>query len=163
MIAVAALGALAVAVWRGTRPDPVAGTAPTVTEQRMQPKIAAEAKGAAEAKIGAGELSAAEKNARIQKIRRATTRRCGRRFRRIRRRRAQRFRAGSMDCCGNWRCLSGRCGPTSRRLTAVELEDYEMRETTTGKNLAQRLAGLSVVEETRRAVFRLMRELAIRN
>lgn len=39
-----------------------------------------------------------------------------------------------------------------------ELEDYEMRETTTGKNMAQQLGALNVPEETQRAVFRLRRE-----
>ncbi len=39
-----------------------------------------------------------------------------------------------------------------------ELEDYEMRETTTGKTQLQRLAGLQVTEETQRAAFRLRKQ-----
>ena len=39
-----------------------------------------------------------------------------------------------------------------------ELEDYEMRETPTGKTQLQRLAGLQVTEETQRAVFRLRKQ-----
>ena len=43
-------------------------------------------------------------------------------------------------------------------LTPEELEDYELRESTTGQALQRRLGDSAVADEQRRAVFRLQRE-----
>jgi hypothetical protein len=49
-------------------------------------------------------------------------------------------------------------GDFAAALTPRELEDYEMRESTTGQSVQRRLAGVAVTEEQRREVFRLQRE-----
>lgn len=159
VIAVAALVALAVvgARW-GTRLDLAVEGATAVADQRVQPRVAVERKGAAEAKMGAGELSAEEKNARIEKIRRD--------YEEMRTKVSADYAAAGAAFPGGLNGFLRQLALLEREmradiaqvLTVSELEDYEMRETTTGKNLAQRLAGLSLAEDTQRAVFRLMRE-----
>ena len=159
VIAVAALGALAVVGVRwGTRRDPVAGGAAPVSDQRVQPRVAVEAKGAAISKIGAGDLSVEEKSGRVEKIRRD--------YEEMRTKISAEYAAAGAAFPGGLNGFLRQLALLEREmradlaqvLTVTELEDYEMRETTTGKNLAQRLVGLSVAEETRRAVFRMMRE-----
>lgn len=159
VIAVAALVALAAvgARW-GTRLDLAVEGATAVAEQRVQAKIAVAAKGAATSKIGARELSVEEKNGRMEKIRRD--------YEEMRTKISAEYAAAGAAFPGGLNGFLRQLALLEREmradiaqvLTVTELEDYEMRETTTGKNLAQRLAGLSVAEETQRAVFRLMRE-----
>lgn len=43
-------------------------------------------------------------------------------------------------------------------LTPAELEDYEMQTSSTGRTLQQRLGGVAVADEQRRAVYRVQRE-----
>lgn len=159
MMAVAALGALAVVVVRwGTRLDPAVESATAVAEQRVRPRGAVETKDAVVAKIGAGALSVEEKNGRVEKIRRD--------YEEMRAKVSADYAAAGVAFPGGLNGFLRQLALLEREmradiaqvLTVAELEDYEMRETTTGKNLAQRLAGLSLAEDTKREVFRLMRE-----
>jgi hypothetical protein len=159
VMVVAALVALAVVGARWwTRLDLAVEGATAVAEQRVQAKIAVETKGSVAAKTGVREWSAEEKNGRVEKIRRD--------YEEMRTKVSVDYAAAGAAFPGGLNGFLRQLALLEREmradiaqvLTVTELEDYEMRETTTGKNLAQRLAGLSVVEEARRAVFRLMRE-----
>lgn len=111
----------------------------------------------------APEASAAEKAARVEAIRRD--------YEELRRKVAGELAAIETATVGDAKVLLRQLAllegelraDLARVLDAAELEDFELRESTTGVRVTQRLAGATATEAQRRAVFRVQREFDLKH